>query len=169
MAIGSLDALMPSLLSTEQANTSQTARKHLLLARHLIYGAQMLLHRASMNGSDGKGLTAAASILKLATSVPSYSPGYVDPVTGVSLNNHSERCSSVLITMIQVLWNGAGQILIKESSKLRSMRHANLMSKTREEEQVHALYTQALQAMNNAGGNSTFMRKSHNIYAYTCH
>jgi len=139
-AIGSLDALMPSLLSTEQANASQTVRKHLLLAHHLVYGAQMLLHRASMNGSDGKGLTAAASILKLATSVPSYSPGYVDPLTGV-------------------LWNSAGQILIKEASKLRSMRLTNLMSKTREEEQIHALYTQALQIVNNAGGNSMFMRK----------
>lgn len=99
--IRSLDALMPSLLSTEQANASQTVRKHLFLAHHLTYGAQMLLHRALINGNDGKGLTAAASILKLATSVPSYShgynPGYVDPLTGVSANCYFERCCSVLI------------------------------------------------------------------------
>lgn len=41
------------------------------------------------------------------------------------------------------------------------MRLANLMSKTREEDQIHALYTQALQIMNSIGGSSTFMRKSH--------
>ena len=43
------------------------------------------------------------------------------------------------------------------------MRLANLMSKTREEDQIHALYTQALQIMNSIGGSSTFMRKSHTL------
>lgn len=35
------------------------------------------------------------------------------------------------------------------------------MSKTREEDQILALYTQALQIMNSIGGNSTFLRESH--------
>ncbi|KAK2466584.1 hypothetical protein APHAL10511_001446 [Amanita phalloides] len=138
-AIGFLDALMPSLLSTEQLNASQPVRKHLILAHHLAYGAQMLLHRALLNGNEAKGLAAAASIFKLATSIPSYSPGYVDPITGV-------------------LWNSASQVLIKEASKLRSMRLTNLMPNSREEEKIHNLYTQALQIMNGTGSRSTFMR-----------
>ena len=83
-AIGSLDALIASLMSTEQISTTPMDRKHLLFAHHLTNGAQMLLHRILVNGSEGRCLAAAISIFKLATSVPSYSPGYVDPFIGVS-------------------------------------------------------------------------------------
>ncbi|KAF8632827.1 hypothetical protein AX15_001657 [Amanita polypyramis BW_CC] len=139
-AISSLDALITSLMSADRMNATQMDRKHLLFAHHLTHGAQMLLHRVLINGSEGRCLASAASIFKLATSVPSYSPGYVDPFIGV-------------------LWNNASQVLIKEASRLRSMRLAKYLPNSTEEEQIHALYTQALQIMNNASGPSTFLRK----------
>lgn len=142
-AINSLDALLTSIKSVGEASTSRTTHKHLLLAYNLAYGAQMLVHRGLIDESEvsrSKCLAAAASIFKLAIPIPSHSPRYVDPLIGVT-------------------WNSAGKLLIREASKLRSIRLNTHPSTTPEEEHIHTLFNQALQAMNAVGGASPFLRK----------
>ncbi|KIL66619.1 hypothetical protein M378DRAFT_9992 [Amanita muscaria Koide BX008] len=141
--IGSIDALLSSIMSAEQAGSSPTVFKHLLLAYSYAYGAQMLLHGVLMHENDisrGKCLTATASIFKLATSIPSHNPGYIDPLIGV-------------------LWSSAGKTLIKEASRLRLIRHNALTPTTQDEEQIHNVYNQALQVMTTARSTSPFLRK----------